>query len=1134
MTQTAMGQTSLKQRESAAMRRWSSAIIMLGIWWLARAGGELTSDSAFAAGPPPPPAPAVQAQGAGGQLAQVFKARGAQPTDSDDTPETEGVFDAPIRERLKQLERAKQLSAQGRYTDALQLLDDIIESSDDHFFRPPSEPSAQRGLKAEARRLIGEQSDEGLQAYETLFGAKAQKMLDDALAGGDMNAIAEVARRYFNTRAGYQATLLLGHYDLDHNQPLAAALNFQRLHDTRAAADRFEPSLSVLLAVSWMRGGMTDRAKTVLEQLKKRQPGAVVPLAGKQVALFSEPSQAIPWLKEWVGSQPIATDAKPENWTIFRGNPARNAASFGGSPLLNPRWRVTTTEFQAAERAVVSARQDNIDRNVPILPVMQPLAVQDVVLMRTSRSLLAVDFTTGKRVWEVYPRNDAQADRSAASGRMANGQGAQGDPSLIEKLWENSTLGTLASDGQYVFAVEDTGSAALANEPPRVIVRPNGAVRVLGDRPSNELAAFELRTQGKRKWTVGGERHDLDTEPKLTGAYFLGPPLPLMGQVYGLAEIKGEIRLAVLDGKTGKLQWDQQLAFVEQNVLQDTFRRLAGVSPSYADGVLVCPTAAGAVVGVDLANRSLLWGYEYPRSQQLPQQQQIMAIRMGVAVSNYGVQSYMGDRWADATATIADGRVILTPIESDQLICLNLLDGRLVWKQDRGESVYVGGVVDGKVVLVGRRQMKAVNLADGNDAWSKPLELPGGAMPSGRGFLSDKMYYLPLSSAEVVKVDLSTGALVDRSKSRKGIIPGNLICYKGEIVSQGVDSLDTFYQLDPLKARIKTLLTDDLHDPFALARRGEIALEDGRLADAVADLRPSYASDSVTANMDVPEVPKSLYDEQGKSPEELKRLGIERERLEQEQKLKQEIRDTARGRLVSTRELLFDALLGKVQQDFAANGADIPELEKLVALDSQRVALERVIAVGLQKQGDRIGAFLAYLKLADLQSGQGEPELIEPSLTARRDRWIQARVGELYAAAPSDVKAKIDAIVAVRWQAARAADSLQALRRFVSYFGSLPVADEARELIVSKLTGQPNGADTLLEREHLLRRTGAIDGSRASPRSHGAHGCAAERERASRGSRALLPPPGDGAGGRRLRQRQDGPPDRRSVAGQFR
>ena len=116
------------------------------------------------------------------------------------------MFGPPDRETLKHLDKAKQLSQDGRYSESLQLLDDILESSQDYFFRPEDGNSSHRGLKAEARRLISGQPPEGLKAYELLFGAKAQRMLDDALKLGDMNAVAEVARRVFQ-----HASRLSGH-----------------------------------------------------------------------------------------------------------------------------------------------------------------------------------------------------------------------------------------------------------------------------------------------------------------------------------------------------------------------------------------------------------------------------------------------------------------------------------------------------------------------------------------------------------------------------------------------------------------------------------------------------------------------------------------------------------------------------------------------------------------------------------------------------------------------------------------------------------------------------------------------------------------------------------------------------------
>ncbi len=64
----------------------------------------------------------------------------------------------------------------------------------------------------------------------------------------------------------------------------------------------------------------------------------------------------------------------------------------------------------------------------------------------------------------------------------------------------------------------------------------------------------------------------------------------MAGQLYALAEVRGEIRLVVLDSSTGRLQWSQQLAHVDQQtILIDSLRRMSSEYPSFAEGVLVTP-----------------------------------------------------------------------------------------------------------------------------------------------------------------------------------------------------------------------------------------------------------------------------------------------------------------------------------------------------------------------------------------------------------------------------------------------------------------------------------------------------------------------------------------------------------------
>ena len=54
------------------------------------------------------------------------------------------------------------------------------------------------------------------------------------------------------------------------------------------------------------------------------------------------------------------------------------------------------------------------------IPTLHPLAVGDVLLMRTLRKLLAVDFATGKRLWEAPPDDETEF-RPDASGQKTIG-----------------------------------------------------------------------------------------------------------------------------------------------------------------------------------------------------------------------------------------------------------------------------------------------------------------------------------------------------------------------------------------------------------------------------------------------------------------------------------------------------------------------------------------------------------------------------------------------------------------------------------------------------------------------------------------------------------------------------------------
>lgn len=927
----------------------------------------------------------------------------------DDTGLAEDVFFRANRTTRLNLLKARQLNAQGRYSEAVRYLGTILEADEDYFFQPDEKVPIHRSLKAEAQRLIGEMPSKGREVYELQYGAHARELLSASLVAGDADGLAEVSRKFFHTQAGYEATMLLGLHHFDHGRPLAAALTLRRLRQACPYADRFEPALSLTLATCWNDAGMEGEARRVLADMKSRLAGNRVVIGGSEVPLFASDDESLEWLAAQVGPHPLAGEREPEQWAMYRGNPARNTLTSASAPLLSLRWHVPITDDPGIERLLDQAQQTYLEQDMPIVPRLYPLAVGNVVLMRTCRNLLAVDFETGKRLWEV-PVDSPIDGAMIVDGLNAVAQRSnQLAMALRQRIWEDATFGTMSSDGHLVFTVEDLGVQNAAAAYRQVIINGQRQPSALEPRAFNRLAAHDIRT-GKLKWNIGGPKEEYALRQAET--FFLGPPLPLMGQLYVLGEVESEIRLMALDAETGNLLWSQQLAMVEQSILQDPLRRLSGLSPAYADGVLICPTASGAVVGIELATRSLLWGYRYSRSDEVQNQPQIMAMRMGI----YGGDGFQ--RWIDSGMTIVDGCVLTTPVESNELHCLNLIDGKLLWKAERRNDLYLAGVFEGKVVLVGTEQVRALEMADGSAAWGgAPLALPERARPSGRGLIGGKNLFLPLTTGDVAVIDLEQGAITRFCRSRDAVIPGNLIAYRGRILSQSVSGVDNYYQIGYLHDAVEKRLAGRTDDAEMLALRGEIRLDEGKRAEAVDDFRRA--------------------------------LGIAAD--------------------PRTRQLLRESLLEGLRTNFADNVAHADEIERLLDDADQQAAYQRLMAAGLQASGLWQSALERYQKLIALDTDYRTLEPIDDALQVRRDRWVEGQLAAMREQAPAGVRDALDAYIDAQLDAALASPTPDTLRKFLDYFGYHPLPHEAQQRLGHRLqhSGHLLQAELLLWREYL-------------------------------------------------------------------
>lgn len=922
---------------------------------------------------------------------------------AQETPEPElsgGLILAADRSATLRLNQARALLAEERYSEATQILGLLLEHPEDFFYQPDPKSPVHKSVKSEAERLIGSLPRQGLAAYRLLFEAQAHEQLRQAVDTGDKSALARLARQFFHTEAGGEATWLLARHYLDQGRALGAAMCLDRLRQSPTTPDAWRAALTLQSAAAWRAAGQLAESEQLAAEAQS-EPGfarlaAIV--EGRQSADES-PLRVLTRLLAAYDAAKAPAAAGDEGWRMFRGTPDRNTESAGGAPLLSAIWKLRLANEPAVEKLLEQLATGYTAQHIPLLPAAHPLVVNDVVLARNANTLVAADFFTGKKLWEV-PVEETIESYLEQTGRSSQVNAQSVLAGLEQRVWDDATFGTLASDGTRVFLLEDLrlmpGTLPTDLNARRVAI--NLQQRMMRSLPeSNRLAAFDVVT-GKLQWELGGPA-GMRSLP-LAETFFLGPPLPLAGELYVLAEQNSEIRLLALESATGELDWSQPLSVLERGIGQEPLRRLAGVSPSYCDGVLVCPTAAGGIVAIDLTARALLWGYRY-RNLADDAAQGGMPFNLRPAMAQAGQRRGTVHRWMDASATIVAGRVLLTPVESDELHCLDLKTGALLWKRPRDDGLYLAAVEGGRIVVVGAKRALLLDLATGRPV-DAGAPLPGEAQPSGRGFLTGSRYYLPLSNGQIAVLDVELGRFVDSIRSRRQASPpGNLVCHRGTILSQSSRAVEAYYQQSALEERLGRILKENPRDARALTLRGELALGQGRPEAALVDLR-----EAVQQSQDA-----------------------------------------------YARRLLAETLLDGLERDFARFESESGSLTELLDTPGQRTRLAQLLARGRQAQGRTREALQQYLAIAETD----EPHAlltIEPGYEVRVDRWVRAGLASLAESASAADAELLAQTVAQRYATAVQAGNAASFERFLDFFGDAPQAAAARTRLAALLGPQ--------------------------------------------------------------------------------
>ena len=810
---------------------------------------------------------------------QNIRIVGQNPADSEEengNVQKQTIFPAPPREFRRAMEDAKKLMGMERYAEAVRQLDQILGSDEDFFYmaETSSDGSAEvfRNLKQEAEQILETLPPKGLELYEVEFGTAARLLLNDGLEQGKMELVAQAANRFFFTKAGSEAAFLQGLDLLDRQNPAAAREIFLKLRANPRLSNRFEPILTLYLAAADFAVGRGDEAVQILEEGKKSRAAAwnALKIGGKPLAEAVPNGASAQEFAAWLKSQvPVLAGGLPEetsrDWTLLLQNQARCTDTGNFSmPILTPCWRVSMIDDPEGTVILALLAHGN-----SILPLHSPLVVGNTALMRTAWNLTAIDLQTGKKLWTV-PTMDYEGVRDRLNRLEPSQKGAvQGlTPDvaahqlmaglLKHQIYGEEAFATLASDGKLVFCVEDSIQRFLPTPDslmkqrfnPQIQVQPlqlragqaipiQGRIQIQGggniqiqgggiiapddpldvtDRNTvpNRLACYNIQT-GKLVWHVGGQTL------AQSGTMFLGAPLCVGETLYVLGQRSGTVQLLALESQTGKLIWSQLLCLSSY----DPGPSPISCTPRLTNGMIVCPTPSGALIGVNSVTHALIWGNVCGKTLEM-NRRQVFDTRAASMITS----DFPGRHLQEIVTAEEKILYLATGLQSLCLVCIDSVTGKTLWKRENSlgyESILA--VNAGEVIIKGRDRIFKVNLADGS-------EIGNFLIPptSGLGFRTGNSLVFPHGDA-LVRYSLETLKEEARTVCHEPDRLGNLIPVGEFLLSQNAEVLEAFIQSDAADDWLKRTRQADLTSPEAIQVEAVRLWNAGKLPEAITLLK---------------------------------------------------------------------------------------------------------------------------------------------------------------------------------------------------------------------------------------------------------------------------------------------------------
>jgi outer membrane protein assembly factor BamB/tetratricopeptide (TPR) repeat protein len=182
--------------------------------------------------------------------------------------------------------------------------------------------------------------------------------------------------------------------------------------------------------------------------------------------------------------------------------------------------------------------------------------------------------------------------------------------------------------------------------------------------------------------------------------------------IAGASHLSSTVGVQCLQSRTGRLIWSRDVCSLTpaQFSISSRVRRIRvfGSQPTAKDGIVYHNTNAGVVAALDALSGRILWVTRYPHD----------------ADAHDLLKTINDHLWLSRPPLVYQGRVYVTPADSDRLLCLEAATGKVVWSAQRrdlrGGYTMVGVNAEGDLVIAGTAGLIAMDPATGRKAWDRP------------------------------------------------------------------------------------------------------------------------------------------------------------------------------------------------------------------------------------------------------------------------------------------------------------------------------------------------------------------------------------------------------------------------------